>query len=143
MEEPGLWGGPPGILRLLDLAEEHRPAIEYDWRNRFGIKFDPPNGTDWGEACRLASVLLRDPSSALAASVAGWPHPVTREWVALKALYDRFLDVHAKRPAYMPAPWDPPPPVYGTTDMNREQVLAVLATQRGLPDNWTTGGGRE
>ena len=35
-------GDAPPILTLLDLIEEHRPAFEYDWRTRFGCRFDVP-----------------------------------------------------------------------------------------------------
>lgn len=121
---------------LLDLADEHRGAFEYDWRCRFGVRFDPPSTTDWGESSRLLSVLVCDPSSAVAAAVAGWAHPVTREWVALKAVHDRYVDgtFKAPRALHLAAPWDPEPTRHGRTDLTREQVLEILATQRGLPD---------
>ena len=42
----------------------------------------------WGEAYRLTTVLLSDPSSHVAAAVAGWDHPVSREWLVLADVYD-------------------------------------------------------
>lgn len=42
----------------------------------------------WGEAIRLAGVLTRDPSSAIAAALAGWAYPITHEALALYDLFD-------------------------------------------------------
>ena len=42
----------------------------------------------WGEALRLIAILRADPSTALAASMEGWKHPITRESLALADLID-------------------------------------------------------
>ena len=42
----------------------------------------------WGEARRLIAILRADPSTALAASMEGWKHPITRESLALADLID-------------------------------------------------------
>jgi hypothetical protein len=125
------WGDAPGILTLLDCADRHRGALEYDWRARFGAPFNPPAVMGWGEACRLFAVLCQDPSSQTFAAVAGWAHPVSWEWIALKQVHDRFVDAHAKRPRHLPAPWDERPTTYGHTTMTREQVIEALRRHRG------------
>ena len=42
----------------------------------------------WGEALRLYRILIADPSSQIAAAVAGWQHPASRELLALYDLFD-------------------------------------------------------
>lgn len=101
--EPGR-GEPGGIAALLDWHRQHRAAFDYDWRSRFGIPFD---ATTYGEAWRLTQQLLRDPSSHVAAAIAGWEHPVSAEWLVLADLYDLTMAVNAKKgtaKAY-PRPW--------------------------------------
>lgn len=106
-------GVPPPILTLLDLIEEHRPAFEYDWRTRFGCRLDIPDGMSWGEAWRLMVVLADDPSSHVAASMAGWARPVSREWMILADLFDAFVmantDTKKHTPTPYPRPSDPKP----------------------------------
>lgn len=60
-----------------------------------------------GEAIRLAGVLTSDPSSHVAASMAGWPHPVSREWLVAADLFDLQHRVAAgrKTPPPYPRPW--------------------------------------
>lgn len=118
-----LWGEPPPILTLLDLIEEHRPAFEYEWRARFGCRFDVPGEMSWGEAWRLTSMLANDPTSHLAASMAGWDHPVSREWMALADLYDAFVmantDTKKHTPKPYPRPWDKKPVALGAGPTSR------------------------
>lgn len=86
-------GGTGKIAALLRLVNEHETAIEYDWRVRFGLGFGAvfTGEVTWGEAWSLTSELLRDPSSHLAAAVAGWVHPWSREAAVLADLYDAFV----------------------------------------------------
>jgi hypothetical protein len=79
-----------GICGLLDLIEEHRGAIEYDWRTRFGQGLDAsvPDDIGWGEAIRLVRILRSDPSSQLAASLEGWDYPLDRAGWMLADLID-------------------------------------------------------
>lgn len=125
----------PGILGLLDLIEGHRPAFEYDWRSRFHLPLSiVGDGMSWGECLRLTVVLAGDPSSHVGAALAGWPHPVTREWLALKALHDKFVQTKFRKPyPFLPAPWDAKPRRIGGTSLTREEVLAAIAAQRALP----------
>lgn len=100
-------GDSPPILTLLDLWDEHRGAFEYDWRTRFGAPLDDvPERMSWGEAWRLTQELLSDVSSRAGAAVAGWAHPITREWALLADVYDLLAQVNSKRkPKPYPRPW--------------------------------------
>lgn len=78
-----------GIFGLLDLIEEHRAALSYDWRTRFGKGLDSiPSEIGWSEARDLVRILRLDPSSQLAASVEGWAHPLDRQGWMLADLID-------------------------------------------------------
>ena len=82
-------GDAGGIRALLDLIEEHRGALEYDWRLRFGLPLSAVGASmDYGEAMRLVGILVHDPSSQIAAAVNGWDFPITRETLAVLDLYD-------------------------------------------------------
>lgn len=78
-----------GIFGFLGLVSAHRGAVEYDWRTRFGSGLRSI-GVDMSlqEAARLAKTLLADPSSATAASLQGWSHPISREALVLMDLFD-------------------------------------------------------
>jgi hypothetical protein len=60
----------------------------------------------WGEAARIIGILTADPSSALAASVAGWAHPISREALALYDIFDLEHMVNSKKRP-MPHPGRP------------------------------------
>lgn len=63
----------------------------------------------YGEALRLAGVLARDPGSQVAAAVAGWEYPMTREAAIGADQYDLAHAVAAggrSRPKPYPRPWD-------------------------------------
>lgn len=124
-----VWGWSPGILTLTDLVREHRPAIEYDWRSRFGIAYDPPHTTSWGEAFRLVQVLAADPTSHLGAAIAGMPHPITREWAMLADLFDLTAQAvprkrGAPRPKRYPRPWERRR--FGRTHHDQQTVRSAL-----------------
>jgi hypothetical protein len=83
--------GPPGKIRgVLRLIEQHPAALAYDFRARFGLPitsvFDGRMG--WEEAWQLVQELAADPTSHLAAAVAGWDHPMSREALILADLFD-------------------------------------------------------
>lgn len=68
----------------------------------------------WAEAYRLTEILLNDPSSQVAAAVAGWRYPLSRGDLTLRDLYDLQHKSKAKRkPAPYPRPWDVEPKRYG------------------------------
>lgn len=80
---------PGGILGLLDLIEEHRAALRYDWRARFGLGLDClPETIGWDEALDLVRILRADPSSQIAAAIEGWDYPLSREGWQMADLID-------------------------------------------------------
>lgn len=124
-----------GIWRLLELIEEHRAAVEYDWRTRFGMSIDDmPDRMGWDEAGRLASLLCRDPSSALFAALAGWEYPMSREALLLADLFDLEHTAHAdpKRGRPKPHPMRPVKQVGERTRVGNpggrsdEEIVAIL-----------------
>lgn len=98
----------PPILTLVGAAREHRAAFAYDWRTRFGVPFDPPTSMPYHECWYLTQALAVDPSSHVGAAMAGWEHPVTREWLVTADLYDAFIAANTKKghkAKPYPRPW--------------------------------------
>lgn len=120
-----------GILQLLDLIEEHRGAIEYDFRSRFQIGAHEIGGEiGWGEALRLVRILRSDPSSMLATAVEDWEYPFSREAAIFADLYD--LE-HAKAGVKQRKPYPRPFKTKGrsqtwgkTGGRSREQIVEIL-----------------
>ena len=86
----------------------------------------------WGEAIRLAGVLVGDPSSQVGAAFAGWDYPATPEWMALHAMSANFVATKTQRKPslrVLPAPWDPKPLRWGTP-LSRAEFDAALAAHR-------------
>lgn len=100
-------GEPGGIVKVLELIEDHKAAFVYDFRDRFGLGLrDLGTTVPWVEVVYLVAVLLRDPSSWLQTSVAGWHHPISYEWAVLAGTYDLHAQVNSKRkPKPYPRPW--------------------------------------
>lgn len=83
----------------------------------------------YGEALRLAGVLLGDPSSQLAASTQGWGAAHSREWWLLADLYDLTHAGLTKHPKPYPRPRRQQPGVVHrgrTAARTRDQVVAIL-----------------
>ena len=98
---------PGGIIRVVEIMDDHRAAFVYDFRHRFGLGLDDLGKTvPWTEVVYLVAVLIRDPSSWLQTSINDWHHPISYEWAALAATYDLHAQVHSKRkPKPYPRPW--------------------------------------
>jgi hypothetical protein len=123
----GPWGGAGGILRLGRLTVEHPERVAADFRELYGVSaWDIPT---W-EACLLVRDLLSDPRSRTAAAVAGWTHPVSREWMLLAQLHDVTLDTtHGlKNPErhHLPRPWDGRRTRLGGGKRTRSEALSIL-----------------
>lgn len=127
-----------GICGLLDLIEEHRGPLEYDFRTRFsGITeglAGVPEQMGWGELLRQVTILRADPSSALAAALAGWDYPISREALAILDLYDLTMAANSD-PKKRVAPHTGRPfntsskrtrQVGKTNGRTREQVVEIL-----------------
>ena len=123
---------PGGILGLLDLIEEHRAALRYDWRTRFGRGLDDsvPSDIGWSEALDLVRILRADPASMLAAAMEGWDYPMPREAAILADLYDlQYAKTGAKHRKPYPRPWETKGKTqrYGNTGgRSRAEVVAIL-----------------
>ena len=127
-----------GIGWLLDLIEEHRPALEYDWRARFHLPLTvvgTPEMT-FGEACRLVAELAQEPDSHTAAALGGWSHPWSWEAAAVADLWDLTAGIHTAKGAHptMPRPW--PTTTSGTRKGNAggrtpDEIRAELARMSG------------
>lgn len=96
-----------GSLKLLELIEEHKPEFAYDFRSRFNVSIDEVGrSVSYLEAIYLTSILRRDPSSWVAAALAGWKYPVSREWMLDRDSYDLLARVNSKqKPKPYPTPW--------------------------------------
>lgn len=96
-------GDAGGICGLLDLIEEHRAALRYDWRSRFHLSLDSvPDSVGWDEALDLVRIIRADPSSQLAAAIEGWDHPLERLGWMLADLID--VQGYAKHKKWKPYP---------------------------------------
>ena len=129
----------PGILTLLGLIREHRGAFEYDWRTRFHKPLTAIGTRDmsWGEAYRLALILIADPSSQVGAATAGLAQPVSREYVALQILVDNAVQQAAKKRAQLrtlPDPFKRTKRIGGRhVGVSAVDFEKVLAAHRGAP----------
>lgn len=135
-----------GIFGLLGLIRDHRGAVEYDWRARFGVGLAViGDSMPVTEAARLAVILRHDPSSGIAAAVEGWKHPVSREALVLMDMFDvTMAQAHAgaKGPRPKPHPGRPWESVDAdvrrmgnTGGRSRDQVVEILRAHghTGLP----------
>src|SRR5690606_9493973 len=63
-----------------------------------------PESMGWDEAARLARLLGNDPSSKIAAALAGWDYAATRTELLLADLYDLTVLAHSDRKKGKPKP---------------------------------------
>lgn len=99
-----------GIIAVLQILEDYKPAFIYDFRARFGLGLDSLGTTvPWNEVVSLVAVLLRDPTSWLQTAKSDWQHPISYEWTLAAATYDLLAQVNSKRkPKAWPRPWADP-----------------------------------
>jgi hypothetical protein len=85
------------------------------------------------EVCMLVRMLMADTNSWLQAAVAGWDHPVSREWIIAAQSFDLAHAAASKhRPKPMPRPWpDTKNKIGGKKTVRRsiEDVRAILRPQ--------------
>lgn len=80
----------------------------------------------WGEAHRLMIILLTDPSSQVGALARGWTHPMSRDDMVLRDIFDLQHRSKAKRaPDPYPRPWHKRPKTIGGTGVSIEQFEAM------------------
>lgn len=121
-----------GVFGLLRVVAQHRGAVEYDLRHRFNLSlYDVGNTVSIFEVARLVVIVRADPSSAIAAAVEGWDHPITREALVLMDLFDLDMAVAAgkKKPKPYQRPWKQEGDVKrmgNTGGRSRAEVVAIL-----------------
>lgn len=80
----------------------------------------------WGEVHRLTLILLTDPSSQVGAAVRDWAHPMSREDLVLRDIYDlQHMSKSRKRPKPYPRPWHKEVKKFGTA-MSVDQFHAAI-----------------
>lgn len=115
------------------MIDEHPSAFTYDWRARFGMSLwhaldvEP----DWRETCLLAVELAGDPSSRVAAALAGWSHAWPTEAWILADLYDVFVRANSTRRSTRPYPRPnaPQPKRFGRAIRSQRDIRAALAAR--------------
>lgn len=111
------------------MIDAHRGAFEYDWRTRFHLPLQAVGRRmSWGEAYRLTQILVQDPSSHVAASLAGLEYPITRVDLVLRDLYDLTHAIAAgkKRPKPYPRPEVKKKRVQPDKSVTQDQIVAAL-----------------
>jgi len=87
------------------------------------------------EACLLLRALVEDSRSRLAARLAGWKHPVSREWMMLADVHDAVVSTTAglKNPQrfHVTRPWPGKGErLGGGVKRTASQALAILRPHR-------------
>jgi hypothetical protein len=97
-----------GILELYGLIEKYPVELTRDFREKFHLSLsEVGKSVRFDEAYRLILTLHSDPESWLQASVAGWEHPVSRDFAVLADLYDlQHASKSKRRPKPYPRPWE-------------------------------------
>jgi hypothetical protein len=110
------------------LSDEHRAALEYDWRTRFHLPFsEVGRSMGYGEAVRLVGILAGDPSTRLAASLNDWSGPRSVEWLVLADLFDAFVKANYRQAKRYPRPFHEGGGTRrGRTERPRAEVISLL-----------------
>ena len=99
---------PGGILTVLEIIEDYKPAFVYEFRARFHLGLaDLGTTVPWEEVIYLVAVTMSDPTSWLQASKHNWSHPIDYNWTLAAATYDLLATVNSKKkPKPWPRPWN-------------------------------------
>lgn len=100
---------PGGSAALLELIEEHRAALRFDFRRYFGVSLDDVGLTvPFGEAIDLVNELQREWGSHLSAAIAEWSFPATYGEIVgamhLETVLNQFRKEGSK-PSTVLMPW--------------------------------------
>lgn len=100
---------PGGSAALLELIEEHRAALRFDFRRYFGVSLDDVGLTiPFGEAIDLVNELKREWGSHLNAAIAEWDFPATYGEIIgamhLESALNQFR-AEGSKPATVLKPW--------------------------------------
>lgn len=126
-----------GIIAVLQILEDYKPAFTYDFRARFGLGLDALGDTvPWSEVISLVAVLLRDPTSWLQTAKNEWQHPISYDWTISAATYDLLAQVNSKRkPKPWPRPWGDSGTVRKGTKVRRD-ARAILTKAKDGDLDW-------
>lgn len=126
---------PGGIFRLLDLVEEHRAALRFDFRDRFHESLDELGVTvRYGEAIDLVEGLLETRGTRVHAAVRDWAYTMTRDQQLMQLLVELYAEVHRdpkKRSTPMSLGW-PWPDEADVTEEEREALTQQLIARSAL-----------
>ena len=79
------------------------------------------------EVYRLTRFLTTDPSSAIAAAIGGWKHPISREALAIFNVFDLLNMVNSKKkPKPHPRPFPDPEGIRRGKARPASEVVAIL-----------------
>jgi len=97
-----------GILTVLELIEDYKPAFVYEFRARFHLGLaDLGTTVPWEEVIYLVAVTMSDPTSWLQAAKHNWSPPIDYNWTLAAATYDLLATVNSKKkPKPWPRPWN-------------------------------------
>lgn len=129
-EERGPAGG---TFALLDLIEEHKPAISWDLRRYLGLSIhDLGVAVSWGEASHLIQELVRESGSHLFAAIAGYRYAGSQAELATILHAEAFVNANRDRkehpdPFRLPSPLPDPDEVDAPTDEELATARAQLA----------------
>jgi hypothetical protein len=126
-----------GIIAVLQILEDYKPAFTYDFRARFGLGLDSLGTTvPWSEVISLVAVLLRDPTSWLQTAKNDWQHPISYDWTIAAATYDLLAQVNSKRkPKPWPRPWKDSGTVHKGKKIRRD-ARAILTKAKDGDLDW-------
>lgn len=128
-------GAPGGIARLLDVVEEHRTALRFDFRDRFQLSLDDAGDRyTFGEAADLIFGLAATEGTSTHASVQSWRYPLSKTDRMLQHLVELTAAVHRdpkKQPQPISLGW-PWPEQSDVTEEEREALTQQLIARSAL-----------
>ena len=129
---------PKSALTAVALYVQHRPALEYDFRARFGFGVERIDREElsWQETVALIDGLMQDHTSHTFASAAGWSYVPSPSEVHFYDELDVKLSMNRGKNQPMPQrtkrPWETPkrreviPAHRGDTEARRERLRERL-----------------
>ena len=128
-------GAPGGIVRLLDVVEEHRAALRFDFRDRFGLSLDDAGDSyTFAEAIDLVLELLDEQGTRSHAAVRGWSYPLSWSSQMLQQMVEMYAAAHRDtkqqpKPLSLGWPW---PRQSDVTDEEHEALKQQLIARSAL-----------
>lgn len=119
-----------GSAALLELIEEHRPALTFDFRRYFGLSLREVGGSvTYGEALHLVFELRNESGSHLHMGRHGLSETASLADIATITHAEWYMNGHKKDGAptiELPRPWSVPDPNADVTPARRAELKAQL-----------------